>query len=277
MGFGVTERYCPDKEHLTLTGRRIHMKKSDTQKKINTVSEYVSILETIKSQQEKIGNKADLLFRGQSCDKPLLPKLGRLKTKGPVAKIEQLIFDEFKRTSLPVREFQPENDWDCLALAQHHGLPTRLLDWTYNALAALWFTVKSPPEKRAGGTKSEAGVVWVLCALTEDFRQDTIDQSPLDNSSRTLVFRPKAVTRRIVAQSGVFTVHKLINEERFIPLEKNKLYKEKLIKLRIPPTAFPIMRKELHRLGANAALLQPDLDGLCSHLQWRYTSLADEV
>jgi hypothetical protein len=243
---------------------------------IATVSEYVSRLETIKRDEEVNGNMADLLFRGQACDKPLLPKLGRHPTKGKLKKIEKLLLKEFSRTSIAFREYKPTDSWDLLALAQHHGLPTRLLDWTYSALAALWFVVRKPAEKSESG-KFESGVVWVLCPFTEDFRLETHGASPLDNDARTLVFRPKAISPRIVAQSGVFTVHKLIDGSRFIPLEKNRRYKNKLIKLLVPAAQFPSIRRELDMFNANASLLFPDLDGLCSHLSWRYTKLSDEL
>jgi len=112
---------------------------------------YVALLEEEKQREEDSGNKSDFIFRGQPIDKPLLPVLGRNKTKGDLLHIEQLLLEEFKRTSLPFIEFSPQNDWQCLSLAQHHGLPTRFLDWTYSALAALWFAVRNPPVKDENG------------------------------------------------------------------------------------------------------------------------------
>ena len=116
----------------------------------------------------------------------------------------------------------------------------------------------------------------MLCADTEDFNLDVNQDGPFDNRSRTKIFRPKAIARRIVAQSGVFTVHKLI-KGKFVPLEKNRRYTGKLVKLIVPPTKFANIRRELDMYNANASVLIPDLDGLCSYLSWRYTKLDDET
>lgn len=249
-------------------------------KQIASVGEFATQIAVIKAEQIRNNNKADLLFRGQPCDKSLLPKLGRTKTKGPLPKVERLLLKDFARASLPFREFEPKDRWDMLAMAQHHGLPTRLLDWTFSSLAALWFAVRNAPEKADDGKSVERGVVWVLCATSDDFNIN-LKRSPFDNKYRTRVFRPKAVTARIVAQSGVFTAHRmhqdaLTQQFSFIPLDKNSDYKSKLFKFIVEPSDFSDLRSELNMFNANASLMFPDLDGLCAHLSWRYTKLADE-
>lgn len=233
-----------------------------------TVSQFITRVREIRQKQSAEGHNEDLIFRGQPCDLPLLPKLGRGNVRGKLATIEKLILAEFDRTSWPFREFALRDEWDLIALAQHHGLPTRLLDWTYSALAALWFAVREPV--------IDDGVVWVLATRKEDFHQNAAHTAgPLSNSSRTLIYRPKAISRRIVAQSGIFTVHKLMDGSRFIALDNNKAYKYRLTKLMISPKKFPAIRKELNVLNTNAASIFPDLDGLCLHLKWRYTKLLD--
>ncbi len=245
---------------------------------VTDVPTFVKRIAELKRDQVEQGNENDLLFRGQPCDKPLLPKLGRITPKGVRGEIERLIMDKFERESLPFLEFTPKNQWDLLALAQHHGLPTRLLDWTHSAVAALWFVVGNPPQKTADGRGLENGVVWALCAGLEDFKLDTSTTNPLDNKLRTLIFRPKAISRRIIAQSAVFTVHKLLNERsNFLALDENSRYRKKLLKLIIPPDAFAGMRKDLNLFNVNAASVFPDLGGLCSHLLWRYTKFDDET
>jgi len=128
----------------------------------------MALCESIKQTELAKNQKGDFLFRGQSTDEPLIPYIARLKPKGKFKNIERLLMAEFERQRLPFTEFEPDNKWDRLALAQHHGLPTRLLDWSYSALAALWFCVKSPPKKDDKGKKLD-GVVWLLKTTKDDF------------------------------------------------------------------------------------------------------------
>jgi hypothetical protein len=127
---------------------------------IQSVSEFLRLVEQAKKIEEAKNNNADFIYRGQREDKPLRPRLGRLVPKGKRKKIERLMFDEFKRTSIALTDLQPESDWDFLAIAQHHNLPTRLLDWTHSALAALWFAVEKEPAQDSG--KKLDAVVWML-------------------------------------------------------------------------------------------------------------------
>lgn len=104
-----------------------------------------------------------VLFRGQVEDLPLVPKIGRLEVDRPVIEAERAIFDNFKQQALPFLDRTPDSEWEWLAIAQHHGLPTRLLDWALNPLVALWFAVASPPKSKLNG------VVWAFKPQPDDF------------------------------------------------------------------------------------------------------------
>jgi hypothetical protein len=234
---------------------------------INTTTEYVDFV------RQKC-KPDDVLFRGQPVDKPLLPKLARLHLNKPTLAAEQKMMSEFKRRAIPLLSAQPKSSWDWLAIAQHHGMATRLLDWTLNPLAALWFAVNRPPTKEK--RKLHAGVVWVLVPKPGDYAVTSTRESPF-RIDRTKIFCPKHVAARLVTQAGWFTVHKFMKtQERFIAIESNKAYSSKLTKLLILPKRFSEMRFELDRFNVNAATLFPDLDGLCAHIQWLNSYLADE-
>jgi len=179
---------------------------------ITSVSEFLHLVEKAKKAEEANGNKADFIYRGQREDKPLRPRLGRLVPKGKRKGIERLMFEEFKRTSIALTDLQPETDWDFLAIAQHHNLPTRLLDWTYSALAALWFAVEKEPVEIEG--KKQNAVVWMLKTRVADFIDENSRKSPFGKRA-TSIYRPRVITRRIAAQGGIFTVHNYDENRRF--------------------------------------------------------------
>ena len=217
----------------------------------------------------------DILFRGQSVDEPLLPRIARLRLRDRFRKTERHMFEDFKRRAIPYINFSSETDWDWLALAQHHGMATRLLDWTLNPLAALWFAISKPPNRSAKGSRRK-GVVWVFFPERKDFIIPKRSNSPF-RIRGTRVFQPRHVASRINAQAGWFTTHAFVAKEKeFIPLERNHRYSTKLIKLRIPPKEFQEMRYQLDRLNINAASLFPDLDGLCEYITWNNSLLDDE-
>jgi len=242
-----------------------HSEKSSARAKdtIDSVAEYVRYLEN-KCQADNV------LFRGQSEDLPLLPRLARLELRSELLASEQSMLREFKLQAPPLLRMQPTSDWDWLAIAQHHGMATRLLDWTANPMAALWFAVEKPALNQG------PGVVWIFDTENTDYADPDGGEDPF-SGHQTRLFRPRHITPRIIAQMGWFTVHKYLgSEKRFLPLERNKVYKKRLSKLFITTANFPVIRRELNRLGFNAANLFADLDGLCRHLQLRHSFERDE-
>ena len=160
-----------------------------------SLSDFVRYLENQTSKAQFI------VFRGQREDWPLLPKIARLDLLESLKDSEPEMFEVFKREAVALLDIPPTNDWDWLTVAQHHGLPTRLLDWTTNPLAALWFAVSEPVED-----DSQDGVVWVFEPSKRRITRDPERaRSPFEVSA-TYLYLPRHVTPRIRAQEGVFTV-----------------------------------------------------------------------
>jgi FRG domain len=218
-----------------------------------------------------------VLFRGhRRADWALVPKLGRLRLRRPETyrEVEQRLVEAFKAQCVPHLQRELRDEWDVLAMAQHHGLATRLLDWTSNPLVALWFAVRDPPVDR------EPGAVCVFVPTDDDFAQRERDPYVVQRSK---FFRPSHLNQRIVVQSGWFSVHRYNKPRssqgtgRFSRLNRVEGYKKRIKELTIPAQRFSTIRQELDRLGINAATLFPDLDGLSSHLNWWVSLLNDET
>jgi len=233
---------------------------------VRTISEFIVAIEGMVTADE-------VLFRGQRRnDWELAPSIARLHLRRHKThrQLEQALIESFRRQSPPFVPRDFGNDWELLAMAQHHGLATRLLDWTSNPLAALWFAVREP------GFGSEPGCVLALALRDEDHIADRDDASPF-TIKKTRFFQPVHLNPRIVAQSGWFSVHYWNGSKSiFARLDHINTYKARIDRLVIPPDAFGDLRFSLDLLGVNFASLFPDLDGLSRHLNWSNSLLADE-
>jgi hypothetical protein len=105
-----------------------------TRSPISSVAEFLSILASEAKRSRAARIKDDAVLRGHRCEEwPLTASVGREKWKGKVENSEKLIFNEFVRTSPRLHYLATNDDWDRLAVAQHHGLSrSRRADKTPN-------------------------------------------------------------------------------------------------------------------------------------------------
>jgi FRG domain len=108
-----------------------------------------------------------------------------------------VIFVNFQRRARQFVVTSGLTDRDMLALAQHHGLPTRLLDWTTNPLIACYFAVASEPQGE------NAKIYAIRAPPTIDTR---INPDPFTVPDVGIIM-PGAIASRIISQWGLFTVH----------------------------------------------------------------------
>jgi hypothetical protein len=90
-----------------------------------------------------------LWFRGvNNVDFPLVPRLYRSDSEvADLLALEGEMLAEFRSRSRPLLTSEMASDWEYLFVMQHYGVPTRLLDWSENALFALYFALSAAEEK----------------------------------------------------------------------------------------------------------------------------------
>jgi hypothetical protein len=178
------------------------------------------------------------------------------------------MFRKFKSAARAFLAFDPRDDWDWLAVAQHHGAPTRLTDWSENPLVALYFAVSAAKD-------DQDPIVYSLDLDRSDLDKlnpentgedrTTLSGYPIPTpfalKSGVLVLDSSAISPRITAQRGVFASHAKPTEPIKIPAEDQFV---------VPAALAREVFGQLMQLGVDGLHIFPDLDGLCSSLDARY-------
>jgi hypothetical protein len=190
-------------------------------------------------------------FRGHADEKwKLVPKMGR----SPYSSVnEDLVFSSWKRRAIEFVDIKPESNWEWLAIAQHHGLVTRFLDWTSNPLNAAYFAVR---ELCTGNAVIYAAKFQYLV----EFEKDT---SPLDYGGIAICY-PSGVVPRITRQGGLFTIH----GPATLSIEDHPEFIRDLHKIIISKSYRNKLLSDLSYYGINSLSMFPDLDGLSKFVNW---------
>jgi hypothetical protein len=195
-------------------------------------------------------------FRGQAnAAWKLVPKAGRdthfLPDNRDLGR-----FNHWRKSAVAYFPSLPVNDWECLALAQHHGLATRLLDWTFNPLVATYFACVESPDTD--------GAVY-LYDPPAFVRESVLE---LDAEVDGVGFIPRAIAPRLLNQKAAFTVHGPPNREITVKPHPYLQGYANLACLIIKKHCKPELLQMLDDYGINNVTLFPDLDGLSLHVNW---------
>ena len=236
--------------------------------------------------------RSPFAFRGLcSADHTLASSLVRLAAgRADIRRLELALLRNFRKYA---RAEGAESDsiWNWLALGQHRGLPTRLLDWTYSPLVALHFATEDP------ATFDRDGVVWCLNfveanrliprRLQRILREEASDTftvemlagfetlprfDALARDPFVVFLEPPAVDRRILNQFALFS---LMSDPAARFDDWLRAHQNLCRRVVIPAALKWEIRDQLDQANVNERVLFPDLDGLSRWLARYYTPKAN--
>ncbi|PSW21725.1 FRG domain-containing protein [Photobacterium sanctipauli] len=220
---------------------------------IGSLTKYLTLIDEISQGDELV------LFRGQpNKRKSLLPSIARESEYISTIAKEKDMLDCLYRLGRNKLETERVDYWHLLSEAHHHGLKTRLLDWSSNPLVALWFACQTP------GNHPHVYILKAGGRQVDNFSSDPFE------FSETKVFQPPVIHPRVKAQSGWYSIHPSVtdsgNKERFTPFEHEIASSDEVYEIPILPEMKEQLLIDLNKCGVNERLIYPDLTGLCLHI-----------
>lgn len=259
---------------------------------IESLAHYFACVGTqLESWQTRSREVLEPVFRGQaSAAWELVPALLRA---GPFEKaFEDRLLREFEQRARPFLRQSPHGRLQWMALAQHHGLPTRLLDWSESALVALFFALQEPRVEQPHVVENVGDAcVWLLNrtelharsglprhivlldAAEREWPEDLVSLVEGERDG-VVVFTPAHISARMPVQKAAFTLFGSAPDS----LESVRQDEGLLAQLVVPRERARKLRRELAIAGITRATLFPDLDGIaCEVWERERTRRQDEL
>lgn len=238
-------------------------------RRIHSLGRYFDVFNSV------LGRKDVFWFRGQAdISWRLVPSALRYPKESECTRVLGLLSDFKRFVKLKLdRVPAPDENLKWTQLAQHYGLPTRLLDWTKNAAIALYFACLSPADKD--------GAVYVLNPVDLNREKDPKRPRVFDPHSDDAIIRPylelggdrtscnmKTIalhpiwnSERIMLQQGVFTLH---GSPQFVLRARQA---PSLVHVRIEARRKQRLLDELERVGVNEMAIFPEPEHVCRYLR----------
>jgi FRG domain len=238
------------------------------------------------SWQPSIGRyRSTYAFRGMA-DASWTLDTSLQRMGGDFARLERHLIRNFRKYAY-MEGVGQTSLWNLLAQAQHHGLPTRLLDWTYSPYVALHFVTDDVGREHVDGTiwcvdytKTNRMLPESLLGALRNEEADLFSTEMLDGVAGTLTqfdtlsqapflvfFEPPSLGSRIINQFALFSVLSSAGEALGGWLHERPLVHRKIV---VPRELKWEIRDKLDQANVNERVLFPGLDGLCRWLGRQY-------
>ena len=235
--------------------------------------------------------RSTFAYRGVSAaDYALTNSLTRLGKRYPG--MEENLLKQFKKYAHK-HIVERDTEWHWLSIAQHHGLPTRLLDWTYSPFVALHFATDDLDQYQYDGAvwkvnysdvhellqkqhtaslDSHGSRIFSVDSLVETIPDLlALDKRSATNYEIAVFFEPPAIDERIVNQFAYFSAlsNPFLSMDEWLDMPHVKGHVE-AVKIVIPKTLKWEIRDKLDQSNINERVLMTGLDGLCAWLKRHY-------
>ena len=258
--------------------------------RITSVEELIPLLSDQRYRPELKRNRCNYVYRGMpNIDYKMTTSLRR-NCKALERTLEPAILKNFAKYAVIEEPSVANSVWRQMILGQHHGLPTRLLDWTHSALVALHFAVTEEnlehmaehdcmvwrididelhsllPEKYRRVMRENKAEVFSVDMLTQ--AAGSLSEYDADMGREAMVvIEPPSINQHIVNQYAFFSVIPLDMEDVEDFLDRHT---EHTVKYVIDRDLRWRVRDMLDQLNMSERIVYPGLDGLSKWIARHY-------